>query len=382
MSNLRYIPEQWNGPKSRFQCPSCGGKREYRRYIDTETNSYLPFEYGICNNVVKCGYNLNPYKDKYWEKIKEGSMNVRVDRPAIKPNYTINCKPTFVDFHYVTRTLQQYESNSFVVYLSSVFGIDITKNLIETYLIGTSKYWNGIGATIFWQIDFLGEIRTGKVMAYDRLTGKRIKKPFNHINWVHKILAIDGFVLAQCYFGEHLLRIHPEKPVAIVESEKTAIISSVYFTQFVWIASGSLNNISLDKSKHLENRDLFLFPDLSEDGRAISIWREKAILLQEIAKSVTVIDLLEKLATPEEKKQGFDLVDFLTKINLDDWANIGTKSFFKPIELNEWGYPKMWDREIIEPVQRVQSEKTRLERAAQNYPLLQDLIERFSLIEV
>jgi hypothetical protein len=31
------------------------------------------------------------------------------------------------------------------------------------------------------------------------------------------------FELKQCYFGEHLLEKYPEKPVAVVESEKTAV---------------------------------------------------------------------------------------------------------------------------------------------------------------
>lgn len=339
-------------------------------------------EFGICNNVVKCGHNLNPYKEKYWEQSKENCVKSTYDRPVTKAQPLQISQPTFLDFNYVTKTLKQFEFNSFVIYLNSIFGVEITKGLIENYLIGTSKYWNGIGANIFWQVDFWGNVRTGKVMAYDKLNGKRIKKPFNHINWVHKILNIDNFSLAQCYFGEHLLRINPNKPVAIVESEKTAIISSVYFPQLVWIASGSLNNISLDKSEYLENREVILFPDLSKDGRAISIWREKAALLNKIAKNVTVFDLLEKLASEEEKEKGFDIVDFLTEIDLEDWLKLGKENLLKPIELNEYGYPKIWDSYNLEPIQSKNKDLTNFEKVKNNYPFLQDLIERFSLIEV
>ena len=39
---------------------------------------------------------------------------------------------------------------------------------------------------MFWQMDNTGNIRTGKIMAYDITTGKRIKdKDIIPINWVH-----------------------------------------------------------------------------------------------------------------------------------------------------------------------------------------------------
>ena len=42
-------------------------------------------------------------------------------------------------------------------------------------------------------------------MLYDPTTGKRVKEPFNHISWVHKVIKQPEFELKQCLFGEHLL---------------------------------------------------------------------------------------------------------------------------------------------------------------------------------
>jgi hypothetical protein len=44
-------------------------------------------------------------------------------------------------------------------------GASRTQELIAQFYIGTSKHWPG--ATIFWQIDHQGRIRTGKIMLYD-----------------------------------------------------------------------------------------------------------------------------------------------------------------------------------------------------------------------
>ena len=81
-------------------------------------------------------------------------------------------------------------------------------------------------------------------MLYDPISGKRIKKPYNHISWVHSSLKDSTFNLQQCFFGEHILQDEPLKPVAIVESEKTAIVASLYLPKFIWLAVGSINNLS------------------------------------------------------------------------------------------------------------------------------------------
>jgi len=100
--------------------------------------------------------------------------------------------------------------------------------LIAKFHIGTSRRWQG--ATIFWQLDLQGRLRTGKIMLYDPESGKRVKKPYNHIIWVHKQLKQAHF--EQCLFGLHQLREMPKhKPIRLVESKKTAIIATGYFLQ-------------------------------------------------------------------------------------------------------------------------------------------------------
>lgn len=69
-------------------------------------------------------------------------------------------------------------------------------------------------------------------MLYDSETGKRVKHPYNHITWAHSLLKQKDFNLKQYFFGEHLLLKSIDKPIAVVESEKAALIASFYMPQF------------------------------------------------------------------------------------------------------------------------------------------------------
>ena len=153
-------------------------------------------------------------------------------------------------------------------------------------------------------------------MLYSPTTGKRVKEPFNHITWVHKALKQPEFELRQCLFGEHLLQ-DITKPVAIVESEKTAVIASVYLPQFIWLAVGSLTNLNAEKCNILKGRTVTLFPDLN----GFEKWSSKAKELSHIA-TFNVSDLLERKATEAEREQGFDLADYLIKLEVKAFVTL------------------------------------------------------------
>ena len=97
---------------------------------------------------------------------------------------------------------------------------------------------------------------------YSPTTGKRVKEPCNRITWAHTALKLPDFTVNQCLFGEHLLK-DGCKPVAIVESEKTALIASAYLPQFVWLSVGGLSNLNKENCKPLAGRKVILYPDLN-----------------------------------------------------------------------------------------------------------------------
>jgi hypothetical protein len=350
---------------TRYRCPNCQQRdKTFSLYIDTETGEHIHPSVGRCNRESNCGYHYTP--KQYFQ-----DNNISFDTPqpkAYKPRPITPQKPTsFIPSEVFKASLKAHETNHFVNFLITLFGVEVTNELISRYFIATSKHWKG--ATVFWQIDTQGKVRTGKIMLYSPTTGKRAKEPFNHIGWVHKAIKQPEFELRQCLFGSHLL-IDKTKPVAIVESEKTAVIASVYLPQFIWLASSGLDGLNIDKCSVLKGRTVALFPDLSKPKieskpTAFEIWSSKAKELSHLA-NFTVSDLLERKATAAERKQGFDLADHLIKFDYKAFAipeppqpapALQTLVEVRAIEQPKQGYyfskqeqpkPESWEQDIAD----------------------------------
>lgn len=297
MNQYRYTLEPYKGMKTRYTCPSCGQKKVFVRYIDTETGQQVADHVGRCNREINCGYHYSP--KEYLQDNPASSPTPMRRKPLPQPPVSYISKDLFL------ASLKGHESNHLVTFLSHTLGESITNQLIEDYFIGSSKHWPG--ATVFWQIDTRMRVRTGKIMLYNPSIGKRIKEPFSHITWVHSVLHLPDYNLQQCFFGEHLLK-QSNKPVAIVESEKTALIAQAYEPAFIWLASGSLSNLTAEKCKVLKGRKVYLFPDVN----ATEKWQQKAHELAYIT-NFKVSDVLETIATDQDRQQGLDLADYLLR---------------------------------------------------------------------
>jgi hypothetical protein len=302
----RYQLEEYKGPATRFVCPLCKDIRKtFVHYIDIETGKPINSLVGRCNRESKCGYHYPPREYFKDQNIEEDLFlhNYPIESPEPKA-------PSFIPNDLMKKSLSNYDQNNFITFLIRVFGNQITSSLIEKYSIGTSNHWHG--ATIFWQIDIGRKIRTGKIMLYNPVTGKRVKNTHNNIHWAHNTLGKTDFELQQCLFGEHLLHGN-NKPVAIVESEKTAIIASIYFPQYVWLATGGLSNLTDEKCIHLKGRSVTLFPDLN----GFEKWNLKR---KELSHKIPgtcfkISKLLEMNATEKEREDGCDIADYLVKFD-------------------------------------------------------------------
>jgi hypothetical protein len=313
MKGHKYILEPYKGMNTRYHCPSCQQRgKTFSLYIDTETGEHIHPTVGRCNRESNCGHHYTPKQYYQDNNISFDTPQPKTykPRPVTPPHKPVSFIP--VEVFKASLNLTAFETNHFVKFLIDLFGVEVASELVSRYFIATSKHWNG--ATVFWQIDTQGNIRTGKIMLYSPSTGKRVKNLEPPVYWVHKALKQPEFELRQCLFGEHLL-IDKSKPVAIVESEKTAIIASVYLPQFIWLAVGSLTNLNAEKCSILKGRTVTLFPDLN----GFEKWSNKAKELSHLA-IFTVSDLLERKATEAERKQGLDLADYLTRFDFREFA--------------------------------------------------------------
>jgi len=336
--------EKYNGRNSRHCCPKCGDPHSFTYYID-EAGNVLNRLVGRCNHESGCGYHYTP--KEYFQ-----------DNPTIKPGnvaFIIPRKqdmkkdPDFIPSDFVGKSLS-YRS-TFVEFLCSVFDkgtleTPTVERLMNDYYLGTTKDRN----VIFWQIDKDKKVRTGKIIKYDPETGHRIKD-VTGINWVHSILKKkgmlpDSFNLSQCLFGEHLLKKYPDKAVALVESEKTALLGAGFLPDFVWLATGGKSQLSIDKMKVLSGRTVVMYPDV--DG--YELWMNRSAEFRPFC-NVVVSDILERNATPEERER---------KIDIGDWLILQAQA----------------DR----PQQEI--EKSDLDRLISINPAINLLIKTFDLVEI
>jgi hypothetical protein len=278
------------------ECP-CGKSNKdckFVPYVDCDI-------YGYCHS---CGETFLPPLEH------DKSMVTRSKLPRLKP------KTSFIDHDVFERSITY--QNHFISFLNGRFGIEITKQIVTKYSIGDSSYWQG--ATVFPQIDIDGKIRTGKIMLYNPKTGNRVKDSLrNYIFWIHKVLKIEDFSLNQCFFAEHLLRGN-DKPVMIVESEKTAIIASLYLPQYVWIACGGKDGLAVGKCQVLKGRTVTFYPDVN----SLDHWRKEQAKLSALIPEINfapVSALLENNPPEEARKGSWDIADYLLPLQLPTEEN-------------------------------------------------------------
>ena len=113
-----------------------------------------------------------------------------------------------------------------------------------------------------------------------------------------------------------VISVCPKKSVCVVEAEKTAVILSEVYPQYVWLAAGGLGEVQTEKFRPLRGHQVVLFPDTDPDGKAFKRWSDAATLVMnqvfwEDSPPIRVSDLLETHATPEQKAAKIDLIDFL-----------------------------------------------------------------------
>ena len=205
--------------------------------------------------------------------------------------------------------------------------------LSETQMLHAARRYR-LGATrdggvIFWMIDAADRPREGKVMYYMSDCHRDHARSPTTISSIMKKQGklSQDFSATSCLFGLHLLREtspNDDAVVAVVESEKTAVICSELIpaipnsrhparhSPVVWLATGGLHFLSVERLASLAGHRVIIFPDTDTDGKTFTKWNATA---EEASKALgqpfPVSDILERQASNEQKQRKIDIADLL-----------------------------------------------------------------------
>ena len=307
----RYHLQKYAGISSRHTCPACERPRCFTLYIDDNGHILHP-TVGRCDHESSCGYHLTPrqyfhdhpeHRHFVIPSERSESRNLHHDRHA----RTDRASPSIIPHNLIP---PPSATNHLITYLKTMIPSSAIGRIIVDYRLASTLDQ----AIIFLQIDKASQCRTGKIMQYDPNTGHRIKDPNmpGRINWLQTTLKRKkqlpkDWQLTQCLFGEHLLRQHPDTTIALVESEKTAIISSALMPQYTWLATGGKSGLTSERLSSLKGRKIIVFPDVD----AFKDWQQKIFTFPHL--DIRISRLLEDNATPEDREAHIDLADWLLR---------------------------------------------------------------------
>lgn len=193
----------------------------------------------------------------------------------------------------------------------------------QRYHLGKTK----TGTPIYWMIDDMNT-------PLDAHIGNR---------WISTLLKqreplIANWQVQHCLFGLHLLA-HAEahtgdwrncsiakpkasnatggpvtsvRPIAIVESESSAIVLSALFPETIWLAYATTSHLSPDLFAPLEGHIVTIYPRTDPTLSNYLFFQDLVSLtLQRYDLDITVSPLLEDNATADQKARCIDLLDYL-----------------------------------------------------------------------
>lgn len=277
-------------------CPNCG-KREFKQLINNTGESFFyqgcridagepiiinGVEYGKCERINNCGYNMTLTPSEVFKGKRIDHEYTSIQRPEPTPKETIY----FNTDAEALKTLEVWriERNSLFKYLASLFGYDTTLQAFQRYKVGAEfdfVYW--------WMIDTEGRCRNANMMLYKPNGHRNGEAKYREDSYFSKLsrkglIDESKFAWQRCCFGSHLLSVpeNKDKPVMIYESEKSALISSIWFPEYVSIATSSSVNFQAVKLPNLSGRDVVVMPDYDiggmggyRDGKWIDGWKQK-----------------------------------------------------------------------------------------------------------
>ena len=298
----------------------------------TSTESPIPTHHS-CNSKDSCSKNISVVSDI--------SVCQRKSVPSVtsqRHTLLVRESVTPLDASLVSRSISLTSEFCQAVVSSGYLTELQMRHAAKRYCLGASRN----GSVIFWEIDEQLRVHNGKFMHYQSDCHRdKLRTP----TWVVAEMKKTGtlpsdFENPHCLFGLHLLTntnismcqdksvssvtlqrhtllvresVCP-KNVCVVESEKSAVILSELFPDYVWLSCGGLQMFKPELLAPLVNHKVMVFPDTDETGATYKAWQD---IVQQASKHypfhypIRISPILEVHASAEQKRRKIDLIDLL-----------------------------------------------------------------------
>lgn len=301
-----------------MRCPHCH-QVGYKPYIHPD-GTMVAEECGRCDHESSCGYHVTP---KEWFKTHEqGKEHWNPNYVPPPPPPAIKVDTVWMQRLYCLRP--GADRNPLLRYWVTLFRHvseqykEIGKeyearflDVLRMFCVGTMPG----GLTVWWITDENGIIRSGKAMAY-KPDGHRDKSNPRGFTWLHnmpevKAMNPENAEYVGCLFGLHQLT-KDTKEVHLVESEKTAVLMSVFKPTWTWMATMGLSNLSEYRLAPLIDRGIHIVCHPDYDGYAT--WEDKVERIrQECPKAHITCDPYIKKAWMLGDAPNADILDIMER---------------------------------------------------------------------
>ena len=229
-----------------------------------------------------------------------------------------------------------------------------------------SQYTDTAGRDYFTYYNFEKGV-SGYVERKEASDSKDGKKKF-----IPYSLTVDDKWVAKAWpnnralYNEHLLKLHPDKTVALHEGEKAADYGQEHLTEYNNLTfQGGSKAAGLSDYKHLKDKEVILFPDNDEDGIRAMVHVAKILIQKEITFNIKIVDV-----TDLPKK--FDVADapYHKEISISGLME-------KADEFDPDKYSKEWKE--IQKVEDKKTVETKMEKFLKAYIYIRSVMSFWEL---
>lgn len=276
----KYVDLRRIGKKYVGKCPF-HADRTPSFHVDPAKGRYFCFGCGKSGDVISFVQDIEQVS--FAEAVSRlGGGDLGSIEPPQEPRTLPADEPVFVDRRKLESSTKCVDQTSLYQFLCRLFPSGRVLEVCRQYMVGASRYVNHQGgrAASLPYINHQGQIVDVKLMHFHPRTGSRKDAPPLR-RWADTVIDQTWF-LAECQqsglrapwpcFGEHLLAEDTDKPIGVVESEKTALLASLAHPDHVWLAVGGKANLHRLPIQTIGHRRIELFPDRD----AFEIWSQEA----------------------------------------------------------------------------------------------------------